>query len=63
VINAMKRCISLLPGLALIATLIALFLVGQHSQSLNAQPTCRISGPGDGAAAGDNPAWITGELP
>ena len=59
----MKRFISLLPGLALIAALVVLFLVGQQSQSLNAQPTCRISGPGDGAAASDNAAWNTGELP
>ena len=46
----MKRFLSLLPGLALIAALIALSLVGQLSQSLNAQPTCRHSDPGDGAA-------------
>jgi hypothetical protein len=63
VIGAMKRFLSLLPGLALIAALIAMWLVGHQSQSLNAQPTCRISGPGDGAAASGNPAWNTGELP
>jgi hypothetical protein len=46
----MKRFLSLLPGLALIAALIAMWLVGQQSRSLNAQPTCRISDSGDGAA-------------
>jgi hypothetical protein len=58
----MKRFLSLLPGLALIAALIAMWLFG-HQPGSSAETTCRLSEPGDGAAEWRHPAWITGETP